>query len=107
MALSRWPLAGLRLQTPGLELRWPSPDDLGALAELAALGVHDPKVQPFLVAWTDASPDERARSTLQYHWARWGAWQPTDWTLELVVIRDGVVVGSQGQPGRRDPGGTR
>jgi hypothetical protein len=100
MALSRWPLAGLRLQTPGLELRWPSPDDLGALAELAALGVHDPKVQPFLVAWTDASPDERARSTLQYHWARWGAWQPTDWTLELVVIRDGVVVGSQGVGGR-------
>ena len=94
MALSRWPLAGLRLQTPGLELRWPSPEDLGALAELAALGVHDPQVQPFMVAWTDASPDERARSTMQYHWSRWGSWQPSDWTLELVVIRDGVVVGS-------------
>ena len=64
MAPSRWPLANLRLQTPGLELRWPSPEDLGALAELAALGVHDPEVQPFLVAWTDASPDERARSTM-------------------------------------------
>ena len=76
MALSRWPLAGLKLQTPGLELRWPSPEDLGALAELAALGVHDPRVQPFMVAWTDASPDERARSTLQYHWSRWGSWLP-------------------------------
>src|SRR5215475_7203079 len=100
MAPSRWPLANLRLQTPGLELRWPSPEDLGALAELAALGVHDPEVQPFLVAWTDASPDERARSTMQYHWSRWGSWQPSDWTLELVVIRDGVVVGSQGVSGR-------
>jgi RimJ/RimL family protein N-acetyltransferase len=100
MALSRWPLANLRLQTPGLELRWPSPEDLGALAELAALGVHDPEVQPFIVAWTDASPDERARSTMQYHWSRWGSWQPSDWTLELVVIRDGVVVGSQGVRGR-------
>ena len=100
MALSRWPLADLRLQTPGLELRWPSPEDLDALAELAALGVHDPKVQPFMVAWTDTSPDERARSTMQYHWSRWGSWQPTDWTLELVVIRDGVVVGSQGVGGR-------
>ena len=100
MVLSRWPLAGLRLQTPGLELRWPSTEDLGALAELAALGVHDPRVQPFMIAWTDTSPDERARSTLQYHWSRWGSWQPTDWTLELVAVRDGVVVGSQGVGGR-------
>ena len=53
-----------------------------------------------MVAWTDTSPDERARSTLQYHWSRWGSWQPTDWTLELVVVRDGVVVGSQGVGGR-------
>ena len=53
-----------------------------------------------MVAWTDGSPDERARSTMQYHWSRWGSWQPSDWTLELVVIRDGVVVGSQGVGGR-------
>jgi len=42
MLSSHWPLADLRLQTPDLELRWPSPDDLGALAGLAAAGVHDP-----------------------------------------------------------------
>ena len=93
-------MAGLRLQTPALELRWPSLDDLGALAELAALGVHDPEVQPFMVAWTDASPDERALSTMQYHWSRWASWQPSDWTLELVVVRDGTVVGTQGVGGR-------
>lgn len=92
-------MAYLRLETPALELRWPSPDDLDALAELAAAGVHDPDVQPFTVAWTDVSPDERARSTLQYHWSRWGSWQPSDWTLEFVVIRDGVVVGTQGVGG--------
>jgi hypothetical protein len=63
---SHWPLTDLRLQTPELELRWPSLDDLDALADLAAAGVHDPEVQPFMVAWTDASPEERARSTLQY-----------------------------------------
>jgi len=90
----------LRLQTPALELRWPSLDDLDALAELAAAGVHDPSVQPFMVAWTDASPEERARSTLQYHWSRWASWKPSDWTLELAVIRDGVVVGTQGVGGR-------
>ena len=42
MVSSRWPLAGLRLQTLELELRWPSLDDLDALAGLAAAGVHDP-----------------------------------------------------------------
>jgi RimJ/RimL family protein N-acetyltransferase len=95
MASSRWPMAGLRLRTPALELRWPSPDDLDALAELAAAGVHDPEVQPFTVAWTDAPPDERARGTLQYHWSRWASWRPSDWMLELAVVRDGTVVGVQ------------
>ena len=46
MVSSRWPMTHLRLQTPALELRWPSLDDLDALAELAAAGVHDPSVQP-------------------------------------------------------------
>jgi RimJ/RimL family protein N-acetyltransferase len=100
MVSSWWPLADLRLQTPALELRWPSLDDLEALAGLAAAGVHDPAVQPFMVAWTDASAEERARSTLQYHWSRWGSWQPSDWMLELVAVRDGAVVGSQGMGGR-------
>jgi len=103
MASSRWPLADLWLQTPELELRWPSLADLEALADLAAAGVHDPEVQPFMVAWTDASPGERARGTLQYHWSSWGSWKPSDWMLELVVIRDGVVVGSQGVGGRDFP----
>lgn len=100
MVSSRWPLADLRLQTPELDLRWPSLDDLQALADLAAAGVHDPEVQPFLVPWTDASPEERARSTLQYHWSCWGSWGPSNWTLGLAVIRNGEVVGSQGIGGR-------
>ena len=100
MVSSWWPLADLRLQTPVLELRWPSPNDLEALAGLAAAGVHDPEVQPFRGAWTDASPEERARGTLQYHWWRWGSWKPSDWTLEFAVVRDGVVVGAQGIGGR-------
>jgi RimJ/RimL family protein N-acetyltransferase len=96
MVSSRWPLADLWLQTPDLELRWPGLDDLHALAGLAAAGVHDPGVQPFMVAWTDAPPEQRARGTLQYHWSRWGSWTPSDWMLELAVIRDGTVVGTQG-----------
>ena len=99
MASSYWPLADLRLQTPELVLRWPSLNDLDALAGLAAAGVHDPEVQPFMVAWTDVSPEERARSTLQYHRSCWGSWKPSDWMLEFAMVRDGVVVGSQGVGG--------
>ncbi|MGH3276023.1 MAG: GNAT family N-acetyltransferase [Streptosporangiaceae bacterium] len=95
-----WPLSRLRLRTPALELRWPTMEDLDALARLAEAGVHDPGVQPFEVPWTDASPAERARSTMQYHWARWGSWRPADWSLDLVVDRDGTVVGTQGLAGR-------
>jgi RimJ/RimL family protein N-acetyltransferase len=96
MVSSRWPLADLRLRTPALELRWPTLADLDALADLAAVGVHDPDVQPFTVAWTDAPPDDRARATLQYHWSQWGSWKPSDWRLELAVARHGAVVGTQG-----------
>jgi RimJ/RimL family protein N-acetyltransferase len=94
--LTHWPLAGLRLTTPRLELRLPDLDDLAALASLAAEGVHDPAVQPFTAAWTDAPPEERARNVLQYHWRCWGEWQPDDWELGLVAVRDGRVVGAQG-----------
>jgi RimJ/RimL family protein N-acetyltransferase len=91
-----WPLAQLRLETPKLELRVPSESDLYALAGLAALGVHDPQVQPFAFPWTDASPAERARGTLQYQWRQRGLWAPEKWALELAVVRDDVVVGTQG-----------
>ena len=91
-----WPLAGLRLLTPSLELRLGSPADLDALAGLAADGVHDPGVQPFAFPWTDAPPTTRALSTLQFQWRQWGAWRPDKWSLDLVVLHEGSVVGTQG-----------
>ncbi len=100
MSSRHWPLFGLRLRTPRLELRLPSHGDLDALAALAAGGVHDPDVQPFAVPWTDAPPEERARSTVQYHWLQWGAWQPDSWALNLVADAGGAIVGMQGLSGR-------
>jgi RimJ/RimL family protein N-acetyltransferase len=91
-----WPLLGLRLLTPRLELRLPTDADLDQLASLAAAGVHDPDEQPFAVPWTDALPSERARSTMQYHWRMRGEWKPERWSLDLAVVRDGGVVGTQG-----------
>jgi RimJ/RimL family protein N-acetyltransferase len=79
-----------------IELRLPDDEDLSVLAALAEAGVHDPALQPFSVAWTDVEPAARAQSVLQYHWRCLGDWSPDDWTLNLVVVRDGAVVGTQG-----------
>jgi RimJ/RimL family protein N-acetyltransferase len=95
-----WPLAGLRLRTPGLELRSASDPDLLALADLAAAGVHDPEVQPFTVPWTDVPPDQLGLGLLQYHWSQRAAWKPGAWSLNLVVVRAGRVVGTQGVSAR-------
>jgi len=95
-----WPLAGLRLRTPRLELRLASDSDLCALADLAAAGVHDPAVQPFTFPWTDVAPAERGRSVVTYHWSQRAAWKPDSWSLDLAVVRDGTVVGTQGVSAR-------
>jgi RimJ/RimL family protein N-acetyltransferase len=95
MLEDHWPLFGLRIGTPRLELRLPSLDDLATLADLAAGGVHDPAVQPFIIPWTDAEPAERARSVLQYQWHTWASWRPQAWALELAVVAAGQVIGVQ------------
>src|SRR5438128_11617574 len=94
------PQFGLVLRTPRLELRLPSSEQLVELGRLAAEGIHDPAEMPFLMPWTDVSPLDRARATIQYRWSTWGAWTPEAWTLDFTVLMDGVVVGTQDMTGR-------
>jgi RimJ/RimL family protein N-acetyltransferase len=93
--VSHWPLYGLRLRTPRLELRLPALAELDALAQLSAEGVHDPGSMPFAVPWTDLPPAERARSVMQFHWGTLAHWTPQHWDLQLAVFHGGVVVGTQ------------
>src|SRR4051812_44156104 len=95
MLVDHLPLLGLRLRTPRLELRLPSPEELATLAEVAADGIHAPDVMPFLIPWTDEPPAEITRGVIQRHWLRLGSWSPRDWSLNLTVFRDGEVVGQQ------------
>jgi RimJ/RimL family protein N-acetyltransferase len=95
MLVDHFPVVGLRLATPRLELRLPNPDELAQLAELAARGIHDPDTMPFWEPWTDQSPAEVARHVVQHHWRRLGAWSAENWTLDLVVFHDGAVAGVQ------------
>lgn len=95
MDLDHWPLYGLRLATPRLELRLPDLKELDALASVAVAGVHDPDRMPFVTPWTDAPPGERARSVLTHFWKTQSEWHPDAWALQLTVLLDGAPVGVQ------------
>lgn len=95
MNLDHWPLYGLRLATPRLELRLPDLEELDALGSVAAAGVHAPDRMPFLTPWTDAPPDERARSVLTHFWKTQAEWRPGAWALQLTAFLDGAPVGIQ------------
>jgi RimJ/RimL family protein N-acetyltransferase len=88
-----WPLRRLRLSTERLVLRLPDEEELAALADVAASGVHEPGERPFLTPWTDRPPADRARSVLQGHWGSLASWTSQDWELELGVFRDGTPLG--------------
>ncbi|MER6105228.1 GNAT family protein [Streptomyces sp. NPDC001832] len=90
-----WPLYGLRLRTPRLELRLPGLELLDDLASLAAVGVHPPAEMPFTVPWTDASPAECGKAVFQHVLATVANWSARDWTLSLAVLHEGKVVGRQ------------
>ena len=92
-----WPLFGLVLRTPRLELRYVDDADASALMSLARdAGVHDPGWMPFLVPWTRAESPARERQGLQFYWRLRAALTPQDWELVFSVRRDGELVGVQG-----------
>ncbi|WP_155371274.1 GNAT family N-acetyltransferase [Catellatospora vulcania] len=95
MLIDHFPLVGLQLTTPRLQLRLPDQEELAALADVAAEGVHDPAYMPFRIRWTELPPAERARSVVLHHWSLLGQWTPRSWKLLLTVFLDGAPVGVQ------------
>ncbi|UNS97640.1 GNAT family N-acetyltransferase [Streptomyces tubbatahanensis] len=93
MEATIWPLYGLRLTTPRLELRLPDVHTLTAMAELAAGKVHDESEMPFSVPWTAASPEGRRRGCFQHVLGTLADWREDAWTLSTAVVHDGTVIG--------------
>ncbi|WP_132100418.1 GNAT family N-acetyltransferase [Curtobacterium sp. PhB146] len=96
-----WPLFGLRLITPRLELRPLRDEDLPGLADMALSGVHDPARMPFGVPWTDAEPTTLARSLAQYHWKLRSGVSRDSWGVSFTVLHQGTPVGVQELHARR------
>lgn len=100
MTAKHWPLFGLRLATPRLELRLPTIEQLDELAELSIDGVHAPDFMPFAMPWTDTPVETRGQEVMKYHWGQLGAWSPEHWTVHFVVLHEGTVIGTQALGGR-------
>jgi RimJ/RimL family protein N-acetyltransferase len=90
-----WPLYDLVVRTPRLELRYPTDEDLAVLARLPEEGIHEPGRQPFRVAWTEVDSPRREQESLRWWWSQRANWSVNDWSLSLVVVVDGGVVGVQ------------
>jgi RimJ/RimL family protein N-acetyltransferase len=89
------PIYRIRLRTERLELRLPDLDDLVALADQAAAGIHDPDFMPFATPWTEAEPLDRGRATIQFQMRAIMSATPQNWALPFVTLVDGEIVGMQ------------
>ena len=90
------PMLGLRITAGPIELSGITDDDLVALADLAARGVHERDFMPFYVPWTDVDPAELPLKFAQYHWLTRAEFSPVRWVLNLAVRHEGTLVGVQG-----------
>jgi RimJ/RimL family protein N-acetyltransferase len=88
-----WPLFGLRLRTPDLELRPLTEADQAPLADLLPADVElDPTATRF-----DTGDERISRGmvTHQAYWRSYGTWRPTEWRLEFGVRAHGALIGTQ------------
>ncbi len=90
-----WPLFGLSVRTPRLELRLPREEEFGALIEIIDAGIHEPGTMPFFQPWTDREPAARAREAAQFWWRQRAGWSAHDWAFTGAVFVEGRPVGVQ------------
>jgi len=90
-----WPLFGLVVRTPRLEVRLPREDEFGALIEVVDAGIHQPGAMPFFVPWTEVEPRRRARQAAQFWWGQRARWSAEDWAFTGAVFVEGRPVGVQ------------
>jgi RimJ/RimL family protein N-acetyltransferase len=96
MTLQSWPLFGLRITTPRLELRYVDDDLADGLVRLATdKGVHAPDFMPFSTPWTRQESPEREREGMKFYWRTRSMTTATHWVLPFAVHDDGELVGVQ------------
>jgi RimJ/RimL family protein N-acetyltransferase len=94
MGNDHWPLSDLEVRTPRLSLR--HLDDLLAeqLVAVAARGIHDPAMMPFLVPWSDRPSPQLEQEAMRFYWQTRASVRPDSWNLQFAVVVEGHVVGA-------------
>jgi len=93
--LEAWPLFGIRITTPRLELRVVDDGLIPELAQIARAGVHDPLHMPFGNGWTDRPEEDWEIGFARYFWLQRGRWDVGSWALPFAVFADGKPIGVQ------------
>ncbi len=94
-SLAFWPLFGLVVRTPRLEIRLPRENEFGALLAVIEAGIHDPATMPFTTPLTDRPMPARERESAQWWWRQRAEWSPEKWHLTGAVFVADQVVGVQ------------
>jgi RimJ/RimL family protein N-acetyltransferase len=89
-----WPLFGLTIRTPRLELKLPTDRDIARLIKVSRRGVHAPSWVP-MGDWTYQPSPKFEQSSFQHHCEKRASWKPEDWSLHLAVYLDGSPIGCQ------------
>ena len=89
-----WPMFGLLIETPRLQLRLPAEGELPALTE-AARDIAGPDGLRLQMPWMYGDSPDMERHLLQRHWRALAHWKPGSWHLPLTVFLAGEPVGMQ------------
>ena len=98
-----WPLFGLRVRTPRVELKVVDDESAYALLDVVTEGVHPPEFMPFTLPWTDEPDGIRQQNSLRHYWRTRAELSPAKWMIEMAVYADGELVGSQALLGDEFP----
>ncbi len=90
--LAGWPVFGLVITTPRLELRLSTDGELDSLATRAVGQVLVPEEAHFLGSgWTQVPSPRFERDFLAYHWGCRSRWTPENWRLPFGVFPQGAT----------------
>lgn len=91
-----WPAFSLQVEAGPLTLRAMRDDDLPALAEAAASGIHSDDLRPFPNSWASGDAASLGRDLGSRYWKYRASLGSDEWALPLVARWNGRVVGVQG-----------
>ncbi|MEV7998999.1 MULTISPECIES: GNAT family N-acetyltransferase [Pseudarthrobacter] len=90
-----WPLFGLTLATPRLELRPIQDHEIPAAVAAARTGIHEPGRNPFSTPWTELPAEDLGPNMARWYWRCRAECTPESWTLLLGIWHNSEFIGCQ------------